>query len=122
MSTLTDWLHKLETLHPRSIDLGLERIRPVAEVLQVLSLDCPVITVTGTNGKGSTVALLEAVLTAAGYRVGAYYSPHLFRFNERVRLQQQEVSDEVLCEAFAAVEAARQVTPLTFFEFTTLAA
>ena len=112
----------METLHPREIELGLERVR---EVSQRLALDQPgfcIITVAGTNGKGSTVAMLEAVLHAAGYRVGSYSSPHLIDYNERVRLRTEPVSDADLCAAFERVEAARADTPLTYFEFGTLAA
>ena len=85
-------------------------------------LSCPVITVGGTNGKGSTSAILESFYRAAGYRTGAYFSPHLMRYNERVRINAEEVTDEALCQAFAAVEEARGATPLTYFEFGTLAA
>ena len=85
-------------------------------------LSCPVITVGGTNGKGSTSAILESFYRAAGYRTGAYFSPHLIRYNERVRVNAEEVTDEALCQAFAAVEEARDATPLTYFEFGTLAA
>lgn len=118
---LAAWLAYLESLHPRTIELGLERIGRVRERLQ-LDPAFPVITVGGTNGKGSTCAMLEAVLGAAGYRVGLYTSPHLLRYNERVRIQGVEAKDAVLCQAFAAVEAARGDIPLTYFEFGTLAA
>jgi len=121
-STLADWLAWQETLHPAKIDLGLDRVRGV---LQRMGLDNPryaLITVGGTNGKGSCVALLEAMLHAAGYRVGAYTSPHLLRYNERVRIDRAAVSDAALCEAFARVDAARREISLTYFEFGTLAA
>ncbi len=85
-------------------------------------LACPVITIGGTNGKGSTAAMLESIYRAAGYRTGAYFSPHLVRYNERVRLAGEEVADDVLCEAFASVEEARGTVPLTYFEFGTLVA
>ena len=101
----------METLHPREIDLGLERVRTVC---QRLALDQPgfaIITVAGTNGKGSTVAMLEAILHAAGYRVGSYTSPHLVDYNERVRIQTCPVTDEDLCGAFARVDAQRAGTP-----------
>jgi len=121
LGTLSDWLVYLEQLHPKTIDLGLER---VAEVRQRLKLapTFPVITVAGTNGKGSTCAMLEAILLAAGYRVGLYTSPHLLRYNERVRIGGVEATDEALCQAFAAVEQARGDIALTYFEFGTLAA
>jgi len=120
--TINDWLAWMETLHPREIELGLMR---VAEVRDCLDLEQPafaLITVAGTNGKGSTVAMLEHVLHAAGYRVGAYSSPHLVNYNERVRIATEAVSDDELCAAFERVEAARAETPLTYFEFGTLAA
>ena len=121
-ATLAEWLRWQETLNPRRIELGLERVRSVAEALKLEAPAPAVITVAGTNGKGSSVALLEAILAAAGYRVGAYTSPHLLRYNERVRLAGAEAGDEQLCTAFAAVEAARGDTALTYFEFGTLAA
>ena len=120
-TTLAEWLAYLETLHPKAIALGLERVKSVAARLDVTPA-CPVITVAGTNGKGSTCALLEQMLRADGYRVAMYTSPHLLRYNERVRIQGMEASDAALCEAFAAVEAARAGTPLTYFEFGTLGA
>jgi len=119
--SLADWLGYIERQHPQAIALGLDR---VAEVLARLGIrfSCPVITVAGTNGKGSTCAFLEAVLLAAGYRAGLYASPHLLRYNERVRIAGAEADDDALCEAFAAVELARDAVPLTYFEFGTLAA
>ena len=120
-ATLADWLTYLEVLHPKTIALGLDRVH---EVRQRLGLDfaCPVITVGGTNGKGSTVAMLESILRCAGYRVGCYSSPHLLRFNERVRVAGVEASDAELVAAFTEIEAARGTTQLTYFEFSTLAA
>jgi dihydrofolate synthase/folylpolyglutamate synthase len=118
--TLDSWLEHAERLHPLSIDLGLERVAKVAGRLQ-LRLDMPVITVTGTNGKGSTCAMLEAILRAAGWHTGLYTSPHLLRFNERCRIDGCPVSNEALLPHFAAVESARGTVPLTYFEFTTLA-
>ena len=119
-TTLNDWLARLEKMHPKVIDMGLER---VAEVKQRLGIqfNCPVITVGGTNGKGSTCAMLESILLQAGYRVGLYTSPHLIHFNERVRVNGEIASDAALIEQFAAVEAARGDVSLTYFEFTTLA-
>ncbi|PKO89204.1 MAG: bifunctional tetrahydrofolate synthase/dihydrofolate synthase [Betaproteobacteria bacterium HGW-Betaproteobacteria-12] len=123
---LSDWLVHLEGLHPKGqagIELGLERIRAVkAQLGQVQH--CPVITVGGTNGKGSTCAYLENIIGKAGYKVGCYTSPHLLAYNERVRLNGVPASDEVLCAAFERVEAARQASgvALTYFEFGTLAA
>ncbi len=119
---LDDWLAFISTQHRRGIDLGLER---VAAVLRRMELGQPVfriVTVGGTNGKGSCVAMLAAILRAAGYRVGAYTSPHLGAYNERVRIGDAPAGDAELCEAFARVEAARGETPLTYFEFGTLAA
>ncbi|MCX7201703.1 MAG: bifunctional folylpolyglutamate synthase/dihydrofolate synthase, partial [Burkholderiales bacterium] len=119
-STLTDWLSRIEGLHTRVIDLGLERVREVAGRLG-LSLPGITFVVAGTNGKGSTCAMLESVLMAAGYRVGCYTSPHLVRFNERARINGVPADDAALVEQLQAVEAARQGAPLTWFEFTTLA-
>jgi dihydrofolate synthase / folylpolyglutamate synthase len=120
-STLSEWLAYLETLHPKAIAMGLDRVSAVFARLGV-ALTCPVITVGGTNGKGSTCALLECMLRAGGYRVGAYTSPHLLRYNERVRIDAADATDEALLEAFAAVESVRLTSPLTYFEFGTLAA
>jgi dihydrofolate synthase/folylpolyglutamate synthase len=119
--TLAQWLAYLEQLHPAAIAMGLER---VARVARTLALDpaFAIITVGGTNGKGSCCAMLEAILRNAGYRVGCYTSPHLLRYNERVRIGGREVDDETLCDAFARIEAARGDTSLTYFEFGTLAA
>lgn len=101
--------------------MGLERVNQVKRALG-LAPSFPVITVGGTNGKGSVCAMLESILCRAGYRVGCYTSPHLLRYNERVRINREQVTDEALCRAFAAVEAARGAIPLTYFEFGTLAA
>ena len=120
MKTLQDWLDFCERLHPVTIDMGLERVREVADRL-ALRFDCPVITVAGTNGKGSTCAMLEAILLEAGYRTGVYTSPHLVHFEERCRLSGQSASAQALAEAFAAVDAARGEVSLTYFEFSTLA-
>src|SRR3989339_491607 len=119
-NTLAGWLTYLESLHPKTIALGLER---VAQVKQRLNLDpdFPVITVGGTNGKGSVCAMLEAILHAAGYKVGCYTSPHLLRYNERVRIAKQQASDAELCASFERIEQVRDI-PLTYFEFGTLAA
>ncbi|MBT9612585.1 MAG: bifunctional tetrahydrofolate synthase/dihydrofolate synthase [Burkholderiales bacterium] len=118
---LEDWLSHLERLHPKTIALGLDRVLAVKDRLKLVP-SFPLIVVGGTNGKGSTCAMLEAMLLAAGYRVGLYTSPHLIRYNERVRIDGRMVSDAALCEAFEAVEAARHATALTYFEFGTLAA
>ena len=112
----------METLHPREIELGLVRVNEVRDRLGLTQPAFTVVTVTGTNGKGSTVAMLEHVLHAAGYRVGAYTSPHLVDYNERVHIATEAVSDAELCAAFERVEAVRADTPLTYFEFGTLAA
>ncbi len=121
-ASVQDWLDWQMRLHPGEIDLGLERVRAVGERLGVLRPRATVVTVAGTNGKGSSVAMLEAIFTAAGYRVGAYTSPHLRRYNERIRLDGEPVADETLIAAFRAVEAARDGVALTFFEYGTLAA
>lgn len=119
--TLDQWLAYIERQHVRPIDLGLERVAVVKERLGQRQA-VPVITVGGTNGKGSTCAMLERILRCAGYRVGLYTSPHLRRYNERVAVAGRPASDEELCAGFARVEAARGDTPLTYFEFGTLAA
>lgn len=120
-NTLAEWLTYLESLHPKTIALGLTR---AAEVKQRLHLDAdfPLIVVGGTNGKGSVCAMLESILHAAGYRVGCYTSPHLLHYNERVRIAKQPVSDVELCASFAQIEQARGEIQLTYFEFGTLAA
>jgi dihydrofolate synthase/folylpolyglutamate synthase len=120
MKTLADWLAHAERLHAKTIELGLERVRTVAGRLG-LAFDCPVITVAGTNGKGSSCAMLESILVHAGYRTGVFTSPHLVRFEERLRLSGQAVDAADLTAHFEAVESARGNVALTYFEFTTLA-
>jgi dihydrofolate synthase/folylpolyglutamate synthase len=119
-ATLADWLSLLETRHPKAIDMGLARVSQVKTQLG-LDFECPVITVAGTNGKGSTCAMLESVYRHAGYRVGLYTSPHFIDFNERARIDGVPASDAQLVSAFNQVEAARGDVSLTYFEFTTLA-
>ena len=120
-SPLSDWLTWLETLSPKEIDLGLERVQ---SVLEKLSIEIPenVLLIAGTNGKGSSVAMCEALLCAAGYRVGAYTSPHVVRYNERIAVDAVPASDEQIIAAFERVAAVRQDMPLTYFEYGTLAA
>ncbi len=118
--SLSDWLLRLEGMHPKAIDMGLDRVAAVAQILG-LTFSCPVITVGGTNGKGSTCAMLESILLQGGYRVGLYTSPHLIHFNERARINGEIASDDALCAAFEKVEAARRDISLTYFEFSTLA-
>jgi dihydrofolate synthase/folylpolyglutamate synthase len=128
-ATVDAWLAYLATLHPASIAMGLDRVRAVLANLDA-PIACPVVTVAGTNGKGSTCAMLDSVLRCAGYAVGLYTSPHLMRYNERVRIRGREATDAELLSAFNAVEDARLATagsegmptPLTYFEFGTLAA
>ncbi|HTQ73689.1 MAG TPA: bifunctional tetrahydrofolate synthase/dihydrofolate synthase [Burkholderiales bacterium] len=119
--SLAEWLDYIERIHPKSIELGLER---VAKVRSALGRSTPAVlfSVAGTNGKGSTCAMLESILLAGGYRVGLYTSPHLLSYNERVRLDGVPASDERLCAAFEAVERARGDVTLTYFEFGTIAA
>ncbi len=119
--SLADWLERIERIHPRAIEMGLSRVSQVRDAMG-LSLSCPVITVGGTNGKGSVCALLESMLGAAAHRVGLYTSPHLVRYNERVRIGGREADDDALIGAFERVDAARGSVPLTYFEFGTLAA
>ena len=121
MRTLEEWLAFIERQHPKSIALGLERVEAVRARIGIAPA-CPVFIVGGTNGKGSTCAMLENILRCAGYRTGLYTSPHLLRYNERVRVESREVADAALCEAFDAVEQARGNTQLTYFEYGTLAA
>jgi len=118
---LEGWLRHIERAHPSSIEMGLDRVRLVRDRLG-LTPDFPLLIVGGTNGKGSTCAFMESMLVCAGYRVGCYTSPHLLRYNERVRIDRTEVPDETLCESFEAIERARGEVPLTYFEFGTLAA
>lgn len=121
---LDSWLSHLEKAHPVGIDMGLHRINQVKDQLG-LNFSCPVITVAGTNGKGSTCAFLESILHSAGYRVGCHTSPHFLKFNERARINSEQVSDDKLLEHFRLVEEARiacdPALTLTYFEFTTLA-
>ena len=123
--TLAEWLSWQETLHLSEIDLGLNRIRKVANNLDLLSPTFPIITVAGTNGKGSTVALFESILNAQGYKTGSYTSPHLIDYNERIKLNTVNVKDDLIVEAFEEIDKARGVIDpisLTYFEFGTLAA
>ena len=119
---LEQWLQYLETLHPSEMELGLQRVSAVGEALALIAPTVPVVTVAGTNGKGSTVAVMESLLMECGRRVGAFTSPHFLRFNERIRVSGEEVSDEEIVDAFEAIETARGTTSLTYFEFTNLAA
>lgn len=121
-TTLAEWLAYIERQHPKSIDMGLDRVRAVATAM---GLDRPakrVITVAGTNGKGSTVAFIESIAREAGWTVGAYTSPHLLAYNERVRINGDDADDASLVAGFQAVEAARGNVPLTYFEYGTLCA
>src|SRR5688572_6770497 len=133
--TLAEWLEYQQQVHPKSIDMGLDRIAAVAARLRLGRPARHVVTVAGTNGKGSTVAFIESIARANGLRVGAYTSPHLLRYNERVRIDGNEVDDDALVAAFARIEAARlggdenlpdaapaDAVALTYFEFGTLAA
>ena len=119
--TLDHWLAYIEKQHPDEIELGLDRVRQVYANMG-LAPSCPVITVAGTNGKGSSVAMLASILAAAGYRSGRYTSPHLVRYNERVVIDDKCADDAMLCAGFEAVEAARGDVPLTYFEYGTLCA
>jgi dihydrofolate synthase/folylpolyglutamate synthase len=120
--TLEEWLRLQELVHPKSIDMGLERVGQVARALRLLTPDFAVITVAGTNGKGSVAAHLEAFALAQQRPTGLFTSPHFLRYNERIRINAQEVSDAALVEVFERIEAARGDTTLTFFEYNTLAA
>ena len=122
MRTLAEWLTLQESVHPKSIDMGLTRVARVARALGVAEAGCAVITVAGTNGKGSVAAHLEALLRACGASTGLFTSPHFLRYNERIRVEGREVDDATLIGAFERIEAARGATTLTFFEYNTLAA
>lgn len=121
-TSLEGWLSYIESQHPSEIELGLARGQSVLDKLQLGRPKAKVITVAGTNGKGSTCTMLTRYLCDAGFKVGTYTSPHFLRFNERVAINEQECPDELLCEAFSVIEAARGDTPLTYFEFSTIAA
>lgn len=121
MKRLDEWLAYIESVHPRDMLLGLERVGQVYQSMGELP-EVPVVTVAGTNGKGSTVRVLQALAKANGLRAGAYTSPHILRYNERVQIDLTPVTDEALVAAFTAIEQARGDTPLTYFEFGTLAA
>lgn len=121
-AALAEWLEWQQRLSPKEIVLGLDRVSTVGARLGLSKPHCPVITVAGTNGKGSVVAMLGAMLSAGGYRVGSYTSPHLLRYNERVRVDGIEADDAMLMGAFEAIDDARSELPLTYFEFGTLAA
>ncbi len=120
--TLSAWLERIEACHPSDIELGLDRVREVATRLALDLSRSTVVTIAGTNGKGSTQTFLEHMLRNAGYSTGCYSSPHFLRYNERVRMDGAEVADAALCDAFAAIEAARGDIALTYFEYGTLAA
>ncbi len=119
--TLANWLTHLESLHPKTISMGLERVETIRQRLN-LRPQFPIVVVGGTNGKGSVCAMLESIFSAAGYHVGCYTSPHLLRYNERVRVARKEVGDDDLCAAFEAIEEVRGDIQLTYFEYGTLAA
>jgi dihydrofolate synthase / folylpolyglutamate synthase len=121
-SRLGEWLSWQESLHPKAIDLGLDRLHRTLERLNWRKPACPVITVGGTNGKGSCVAMLNSILSNAGYRVGTFTSPHLIRYNERIQIAGHEVTDRALIAAFHRIDEARGTETLTFFEFNALAA
>lgn len=122
LATVQEWLNYLEGLHPSEIELGLQRIREVAKRMDLLNLPCKVVTVAGTNGKGSTIAMMEQLALAHQQSIAVYTSPHLIRYNERIRLDGVAVEDRLLLESFAEVERARGDVSLTYFEFGTLSA
>lgn len=116
-----DWLEYIQTLHSRTIEMGLERVDSVWRAFQQ-TIHCPVITVAGTNGKGSSVAMLESIYRQAGYKTGTFTSPHLVKYNERISINGQPIDDASLLQGFAVVEDKRDETPLTYFEFGTVLA
>ena len=119
-NTLPEWLSYLEKSHPIEIDLGLNRIATVAKKMDLIHFDARVITVGGTNGKGTTCAFLEEILTQAGYRVGVYSSPHILRYTERLRINKEELSEAEHCHAFSQIKLNLQDTSLSYFEYVTL--
>lgn len=118
--TLVEWLTYLEQLHPTEIELGLSRINKVGQDLNLIHFSGKVITVAGTNGKGTTCAFLEEILIQAGYKVGVYSSPHIQRYTERLRINHKELSEQAHCDAFSIIEAVRKETSLSYFEYATL--
>ena len=121
-SSLDDWLFYLESVHPANIEMGLERVATVANNIGLLNTSSKIILIGGTNGKGTTARCLESLLLAQGYSVGTYASPHLIRYNERVRINGQELDDQYHVDAFNKLEQGRGSTPLTYFEYGTLGA
>ena len=119
---LAGWLAYISSQHPSDIELGLERLREVTKRLELEAFSCPIITVAGTNGKGSSITALEKFYTASGFRTGCYTSPHLTIFNERIRVSGVFASDNEICAAFSKIDSSRGEIPLTYFEFATLAA
>lgn len=127
--TLQQWLSWQEKLHPSEIELGLDRVERVLQSLlpqcyetSIAKFPFTIITVAGTNGKGSTVSMLEAILAEAGYKVGSYTSPHILQYNERIKINKEPVSDKTICDSFSRIDNARKSVSLTYFEFGTLAA
>lgn len=120
--SLLDWLKWQEGFHPRAIDLGLKRAASVFKSLNPDAVKPPTVIIAGTNGKGSCIAYLESIYRAQGYRVGAYTSPHILKYNERIRIDGESVSDELICQAFERIDAVRDNISLSYFEFGTLAA
>ncbi len=120
--TLNEWLEWQQQLHPKEIDLGLERVRSVAQTLSLLTPAFQVVTLAGTNGKGSSAAMLESILVSAGFNIGSFTSPHLHHYTERVKFSGVPCTEQQLCEAFFAIDVARGTTSLTYFEWSALAA
>ena len=119
-NTVNEWLDWQQTVHPLNIDFKLERILSVYEKLNISSVAKKVITVAGTNGKGSTVSFLESVLSKTNYNVGTFTSPHILKYNERIKINQKEIDDESLLDVFELIDTKRGSTTLTYFEFATL--
>src|SRR3990167_11558209 len=122
LNTLDAWFSHIKQLHQQRVDLGFDHVSHVADLLQLKTFSCPVITVAGTNGKGSTAKTLESIYTQAGFKTALYTSPHLMQFNERIRIHNHNVDDNNLMRAFEVVENAREEITLSYFEFITLAA
>ena len=121
-NTVDEWLDWQQTVHPLNIDFKLERILSVYKKLNISKIANKIITVAGTNGKGSTVSFLESILTEKKYNVGTFTSPHILRYNERIKINGIEIDDESLLETFEMIDEVRGDTTLTYFEFATLSA
>ena len=120
--SLDEWLNWQQNLHPKNIDFKIERIKSVYNKLNIKQIAKKIVIIAGTNGKGSTVAILESLLHESKFKVGSFTSPHILKYNERIKISKQNIDDEALVDAFEVIDAARGDITLTYFEFATLAA